>query len=883
VLTAFFFVLRAGGAIQSVPLCFFLSAVAGALFFSLDQLRATGPAHLWLRTRQVVLIVVLVARPSLFDPTTVQIGNLPRLVVLSVAGVLILAIWAVDAVWSGWRPRRLVNGFQWVLLATVVWFGVTSLTSVEPRQSFLGRYDSYEGFLLLAALAVLTSALAESFNAQALPALFRVVVASTVPILVYGVIQLYGIDVDKNSPWDFVKWPIVLHNVFTTFGNPNHMGGFLVTVLPLGVVTAVLARRRWLRVVLWGWVAIALVLLLQTACRGAWLGALFAGAILIVGMLPRLRANLRTVALAGGSALIVVVALIATGSHFLGKKASDLLQFGSGSSVSQRYGYWTAAIRLGLHHPLVGTGPDTFAATYTRYQSASLAKQLGSNHVVNGAHNIFLSWLANEGIPGLLLVVAILAFGVGWGRITFLSFRAADPDPKPTSGPGPVPEEAHQSMVVALVAALVAYFVQACFDVEQVGTLFVMFVVLGFLGVANRGTWPMATLVGTPFRSREVDLEADVPKAEKDPRYPIRAARGGRYGRSASKARRNLPWATALAVGAVGLTAVGLTFWRTDALWRADHQAWARSETSAEQAIKLNPWEPSYFANLGRAAQHVAELNPKSTEAVPLLREAVGFFRQAANLDGADTYTQTDYGGALEALATAEHSNKVLAQTSLAVLSRARQEDPFNDTVPGLFEADQKIIRGPVATNVSRCSPTTDPSSSGAPASTLTSTDSEVASGTVGGEEWSLWSAKGQSGANGIEDGGLVLGGRAYGLCPGFPNPAEMELIDAGPHGVVAGVVGYPGLAKVALSESTPRTFDVGRALPSPSVRLVQGVSFFIGTLPESACNYASLELNTTSPGVSAQHNLGFGTCVAGQIVPISVNQGNWQLPPGHF
>jgi hypothetical protein len=134
-----------------------------------------------------------------------------------------------------------------------------------------------------------------------------------------------------------------------------------------------------------------------------------------------------------------------------------------------------------------------------------------------------------------------------------------------------------------------------------------------------------------------------------------------------------------------------------------------------------------------------------------------------------------------------------------------------------------------------------------------------------------------------MENGGLVLDGRAYGLCPGYPNPAELQLIDVGSNGVVAGVVGYPGLATVDLSESSPGTFDVGQALPSPSVRVVDGVSFFIGTLPKSACDYSSLELNTTSPGVSAQHNLGFGACVAGQLVPITESQGIWQLPPGHF
>lgn len=188
-----------------------------------------------------------------------------------------------------------------------------------------------------------------------------------------------------------------------------------------------------------------------------------------------------------------------------------------------------------------------------------------------------------------------------------------------------------------------------------------------------------------------------------------------------------------------------------------------------------------------------------------------------------------------------------------------------------------------VPNDTSTCSPTTDPSSSGGPSSPITLTDAEVARGTVQGQVWSLWSAKGQSGAEGIENGGLVLDGRAYGLCPGYPNPAELELINVGSDGVVAGVVAYPGLATVDLSESSPGTFDVGRTLPSPSVPVVDGVSFFIGTLPESACDYSSLELNTTSPGVSAEHNLGFGACVPNELVPMSESQGIWQLPPGQF
>ena len=190
---------------------------------------------------------------------------------------------------------------------------------------------------------------------------------------------------------------------------------------------------------------------------------------------------------------------------------------------------------------------------------------------------------------------------------------------------------------------------------------------------------------------------------------------------------------------------------------------------------------------------------------------------------------------------------------------------------------------GEGASSNSTCAPTTDPSTSGSAASAVPGSWPVVASGVVEGMSWSLRAASGQNGANAIENGALILNGRAYGQCPGFPNPAELELIDAGTTGIVTGVVGYPGRATVDLSESTVGTFDVGQALPSPDVHVVQGVSFFIVALPKSACDYPSIELNTTSPGVSAEHNLGFGACTANQIVPISESQGVWQLPPGQF
>jgi DNA-binding beta-propeller fold protein YncE len=164
------------------------------------------------------------------------------------------------------------------------------------------------------------------------------------------------------------------------------------------------------------------------------------------------------------------------------------------------------------------------------------------------------------------------------------------------------------------------------------------------------------------------------------------------------------------------------------------------------------------------------------------------------------------------------------------------------------------------------------------PSAALAAVAHKVASGAVGGSAWSLWAHDGESGATALEDGGILLGGRPYPLCPGFPNPAELEMVDAGPHAVVYGVVGYPGRAAVRLSVGTPGSLTAGTPLPAPAVRVVDGVSFFVGSLPVSACAYHALELDATAGAGAgaALHNVGFGTCVPGALVPITESTGSW-------
>jgi hypothetical protein len=184
-----------------------------------------------------------------------------------------------------------------------------------------------------------------------------------------------------------------------------------------------------------------------------------------------------------------------------------------------------------------------------------------------------------------------------------------------------------------------------------------------------------------------------------------------------------------------------------------------------------------------------------------------------------------------------------------------------------------------------RCSPQTMTGSESA--GTLEADTTQVGAGTIGGHSWSVWSKRGIKGGSGLEEGGVIIDGVAHGLCAGFPNPAEMELLDpsGGGDAIAYGVVGYPGAAKVAIYTSTAGTFNTDKLVGSTTSEIANAVGFFITGLSRSACDLSALELNTASANYGTEHNLGFATsrCSAGQLVPISDSQGIWELPTKDF
>ena len=166
---------------------------------------------------------------------------------------------------------------------------------------------------------------------------------------------------------------------------------------------------------------------------------------------------------------------------------------------------------------------------------------------------------------------------------------------------------------------------------------------------------------------------------------------------------------------------------------------------------------------------------------------------------------------------------------------------------------------------------------SGEPAAPLIRGSVRAASGSAAGAGWSLWAKRGIPDPYGIEQGGVVLNGRWYGLC-GMPlsagPDANLEVIDTGGRGVVYGFIQHPYRVTVTLSSA-------GQRLPLSSV-LLHGTTFFIARLPQSACSYHAMTLRareSQGPAWSGHSTVMFGSCLAGRLV--STSQGNATWGPG--
>lgn len=635
--------------------------------------RSTVDDQALLAAQRGVLLALALSVPILFDPHTANTFNVPKLTALVVGASAILVLAGVSLITSRLRARGAdkpvalirtrIPMFELAVAAVLSWTLVATVTSLEPSVSVLRFGGSYDGLTVTAALAVVALATRHTYSARHVPALLGALYSGGALSILYGLVQLH--DRLLGGSWDPVHWGrLDFPNIFSTFGNPNHFGGFLAIVLPLGVAVFTSSRRRVVRALVVIVTIAGGIELAQTASRGAWLAAAAGGAVLgLAASRKGHRHRHRRFALIGAIALMVVVvgALGLSGQRFIGSKIHHLTSIGASSSVGIRMATWQTGARIAYAHPWTGTGPDTFQDVFPTYETARFAQIAVPEAVPNGAHNVFVDRFSDEGIPGLAAFVGLLGVAASLGR---RAWRRGLAD---------------RAITASVLASLTAWVVQASFDVGQVGLLFSFWLLIGILAVLARtdGVGITAGENPTPIRNRlststsvgvTVAVVALVTALAGPLTLPFRADRA---------------FATALCQDngrcSPALSAPG-----------------GRSAILAnfESAVALAPWDPVYRTALATDQLRIAlGLRRGSAASRRLIANAVSGYRKATGLAPRDALVLDDYARAL--LDAGEFGDKSMVASrhmAVTVLRRATELAPHDVRIM----TDLRVAQTPV-------------------------------------------------------------------------------------------------------------------------------------------------------------------------------------------
>jgi len=190
--------------------------------------------------------------------------------------------------------------------------------------------------------------------------------------------------------------------------DPNDLALILATTLPIAIMQGLSSTSlRW-KIICFVGCALNLIGIIATQSRGGFLGLIALGAFMLFVKLPGISKKRFT---------LVLTALAIIFGTYLGTEYKERIRSIFEETTSDltagsgRIAVWRQCLEIARDHPILGVGPNAFDTAYGHYLENDKFKGELSRESLGGAwhtaHNSFLLVLAEMGLPGLLIFLAI--------------------------------------------------------------------------------------------------------------------------------------------------------------------------------------------------------------------------------------------------------------------------------------------------------------------------------------------------------------------------------------------------------------------------------------------------------------------------------------------
>jgi len=285
-----------------------------------------------------------------------------------------------------------------------VWLVITTLTSSDPLVSL--KFVVARGWFVVGFFFLLVPLLSGDKKQERFILLYLIPLLA---VILYTVVRHAGYGFEKQAG-HWVMDPFFKDH--TSYGAVLAMFWFPALALLLKPGRSAIGKLGM--TVAFTVLTVGLVL---SFTRAAWVSVAAAAGI---GALMMLGVRLRTLLGAGLLGLLMLVLvwdqlLISLerndqdSSDDLTEHVESISNVSSDASNLERINRWSCAVALWQERPLVGWGPGTYQFVYAPFQRAEHRTIISTNNADRGnAHSEYLGPLAEQGVPGALIMLALL-------------------------------------------------------------------------------------------------------------------------------------------------------------------------------------------------------------------------------------------------------------------------------------------------------------------------------------------------------------------------------------------------------------------------------------------------------------------------------------------
>ncbi len=320
-----------------------------------------------------------------------------KITLLQMGGIGLLGMWVSLLVLEG---RRAFRREDFVFLAP---FFAYLLYVIISFLSAPYRGPSVDDFVRYVLYMSVTLIIIREFTSEAIDKLTRVLIVTAYISILYGVVQFLdtrffppkeiGPGIDPFI-WRWAFGP----RVFSTYGNPNFFGNFLVLILPI-IVTQWLKRKS---VFLLPLIFMNLLCLYATQTKGAWLGfgiSSFIFAVFYGYFFLRDRLKISRTAFLSLASILPIIAI------------SVVYHLGNPVSYSFRINTWLSTWEMVESHPLTGVGVGSFKVIYPAYRRPAIFHIEGKHNTeTDHAEEEHLEQWMDNGLIGMGLYLWVIMF-----------------------------------------------------------------------------------------------------------------------------------------------------------------------------------------------------------------------------------------------------------------------------------------------------------------------------------------------------------------------------------------------------------------------------------------------------------------------------------------